>query len=117
MKAVCILALALIGAAPAAAETANQAALREARSFLVPCSSVAAEMRNLCAIEQSNFLENYELAKGGTVSSMADIALRFDPDPDPIYPQGTGVGIRIDKRQGRAWIIVTAESTRDSIRL
>lgn len=117
MKTAIVLAFALLQAAPARAESANQAANREARRFFVPCSTYAGDIRKLCDVNHRTFLDNYVLAKSGDPMWMMDIALRLDQDPDSYCPECTAIGIRQDKRQACAWIIVTAESATTSLRL
>ena len=117
MKAAIVLALSLSYAWPAVSQPANKAALTEARRYLIPCSTYAGILRKLCEVNHRSLLDNYVLAKSGDAMAMTDIAMRLDEDPNLYCPECTGIGIRQDKRQGCAWIIVTAESADGANRL
>jgi hypothetical protein len=112
MKAALFLAFILLQAAPAVAESPNQAALREARAFFIPCAKLPKDEQPKCKENQADFVDGYLHAKAGRDDYMSQITTFFGTHPpgptDPPY-----WGIKHDKRQACAWMIVRHESVAD----
>ena len=110
MKPALFLAFALAAASPAYAQPANKAAEAEARGFLVPCNQVAASDREFCTQNHANFLDDYVHAMAGEPDSIEEMTHFFGTwpttDPRPWRP-----GIRSDRQEGCAWMLVQAAFT------
>jgi hypothetical protein len=110
VKAAIVLALSLSYAAPAFSQPANKAAIVEAKHFLVPCDRVAASDREFCTQNHANFLEDYVHAMAGNPDFIEELTHYFGTwattDPRPWRP-----GIRSDRQEGCAWMLVQAAFT------
>ena len=100
----------------ARAETVNQRAEREARSFLLPCTRFHGTELSACQVNHVDFIDAYLRAKAGVDDYMSEVSNYFGRGRSA--PSRVGYfGIRPDRRQGCAWIIVRRESTaEDSLR-
>lgn len=110
MKPALILALSLSYAAPAFSQAANKAAEAEANRFLIPCNQVPAGDREFCTQSHMDFLEDYVHAMAGEPDFIEEITHYFGTwattDPRPLRP-----GVRSDRQEGCAWLLVQAAFT------
>lgn len=110
MKPALFLAFALAATSPAYAQAANTAAEAEARRFLIPCDKVSAGDRGFCTQSQTDFLEDYVHAMAGEPDFIEEMTHFFGTwpttDPRPWRP-----GIRSDRQEGCAWMLVQAAFT------
>ena len=108
----------LLITAPAAAQTPNQKAEAEARSFLIKCA-FPDDRQFSCLIHQRNFIEMYVYAKAGDLSGIGSTADSFQPSKAdaPGYMTEMDIGMPVSPLQSCAWWIVRASAPlRDSQR-
>jgi hypothetical protein len=73
------LAVAPLLPAHAAAQTPNQKAEAEARSFLTPCAQSEAHLQQWCLRNQQSFVREYVRAKAGDQSNIRGVGSYFRP--------------------------------------
>lgn len=109
-------ALFLLFLTPVHAETANQRAEQEARTFFVSCAKLHEPEISRCRGNHEDFVDAYLHAKSGQVEWMtASVSHYLGLTASPSRRSGW-VGIREDRREACAWVIVEHESSADADR-
>ncbi|HEX3982401.1 MAG TPA: hypothetical protein VHX12_01785 [Acidisoma sp.] len=109
------LAIALLLLCTAAhAQDANKRAEAEAIHFLSPCHQPTEDRQGLCEINQTNFVDEYILAKSGDVGGMGSTALSFTPPWNEENRQ-EDIGYPQDQLQACAWRLVIAQLQRGTL--
>ena len=109
--AACLIAILI--AAPAAAQPFADAALAEARQSLIPCQTLPAVDREKCSNRQGIFLDNYILGWGGDGASARIVANALGYTGEnggaSIHP-----GIRHDRVKACVWLHYTTVLVSDA---
>jgi hypothetical protein len=93
-------------AATVFAQTPNQKAEAEARSFLIPCRQSDGSKQETCLYNQRDFIERYVVAKAGSSDEMGQVANAFLPRADPDDDHDRGLGLPLRPIEACAWRMV-----------